>query len=247
MAKLLGLVMWAVVVGGLVAAPLPPAVEKINKEGIAVAPQVTIQGSLNDKIPEGRHLLKLHKRHTYAIDIGSPELKTVLEIEDPDGKLLSIKPSQKTFKPSKDGTYCFRVSSPAGTSGKYLLGVRELPPGQALPPGVHEVGPGGLTIASALNNNDPVDKVRQQQLCKTYEVKMSAGKSYTIDMVSQQLDSYLRLEDPSGKQLAEDDDGGGFPNARIQFRPQQDAIYRIITTTFSRAVGNFTLTVKEQP
>ena len=45
--------------------------------------------------------------------------------------------------------------------------------------------------------------------------KMTAGKTYTIDMVSKQIDSYLRLEEASGKQLAEDDDSGGNLNAKL--------------------------------
>src|SRR5262249_19859183 len=51
-----------------------------------------------------------------------------------------------------------------------------------------------------------------------YEVKLTAGKTYAIDMVSRDqkaLDPYLVLKDPDGEHLAEDDDGGVGPNARL--------------------------------
>lgn len=51
---------------------------------------------------------------------------------------------------------------------------------------------------------------------------MKAGKVYTIDMVSKDFDSYLRLFDPKGNQLEEDDDSGGDLNSRIVFNCTQD-------------------------
>jgi hypothetical protein len=80
---------------------------------------------------------------------------------------------------------------------------------------------------------------------KVHEVKMAAGKSYQIDLVSGNFDSFLRLEDEDGKQLAQDDDGGGFPNARIMFKAPKDGMYRIIATTFDGKTGAYTLTVKK--
>ena len=73
---------------------------------------------------------------------------------------------------------------------------------------------------------------------------MKAGQGYTIDLISQ-WDNFLRLEDAQGKQLAQDDDSGGFPNARIVFTAPQDGWYRIIVTSFSQgASGSYTLKVR---
>ena len=59
------------------------------------------------------------------------------------------------------------------------------------------------------------------------------------------FDNMLRLEDETGRQLAEDDDSGGFPNARIVFRATADGWYRIIVTTFApNAAGAYTLKVR---
>jgi hypothetical protein len=228
------------------AAPLPPGVEKINKEGIPVTGEVSINGGLTPEAKEATHLFKLQKGKTYVVNLAGPEIKANLRIDGPDGKRLSLDAARKnSFTAALDGPYRFRVVGMPGAAGKYLLAVKPAPAGPPLPQGVHVVGPGGLQIDSALNANDPIDKVRKQ-LCKTFEVKMSAGKAYTIDMISQQIDSFLRLEDAGGKQLAQDDDSGGNLNARIVFRPQQDGVYRVISTTFAQGVGNFTLKVKEQ-
>ena len=73
---------------------------------------------------------------------------------------------------------------------------------------------------------------------KAYTVKMTKGKTYIIDMVKaagmdNKLDPYLILESPAKQVIAQDDDGGGFPNARIVIRPTADGEYRIIATGLS--------------
>jgi hypothetical protein len=103
-----------------------------------------------------------------------------------------------------------------------------------------------LNIQGKLTKDDPKDMVRKGSYAKTYEVKLAEGKTYQIDMRSQQIDSYLRLLDPDGKQVAEDDDSGGFPNARIIYKAPKAGTYKVIATTFPPgATGRFTLTVKE--
>jgi hypothetical protein len=78
---------------------------------------------------------------------------------------------------------------------------------------------------------------------------MTEGKTYVIDMLSPDhdaLDPFLRLLDPAGNLLAEDDDGGDGLNARIIFRAPATATYQIVARSFGAAcVGDFTLEVKE--
>jgi peroxiredoxin len=74
---------------------------------------------------------------------------------------------------------------------------------------------------------------------------MKQGKAYTIDMVSKDFDSYLRLLDPKGNQIEEDDDSGGDLNSRIVFNCTKDGDYKIVATTFGPdAMGAYSLTVK---
>jgi serine/threonine-protein kinase len=104
---------------------------------------------------------------------------------------------------------------------------------------IHEVGQ-GLKLRGQLD---------QQTSTLVYQVKLAAGKTYVIDMVSpdqKALDPYLVLTDAPGKKLAEDDDSGGGLNARIIFRAPQDGTYRIRATSFNGGSGEFSLSVREQ-
>ncbi len=106
--------------------------------------------------------------------------------------------------------------------------------------------PENVVVNDALTTGDVKDKVRTGSYCKTYVFKMVEGKSYQIDMMSKDFDSYLRLEDPQGQQVAADDDGGGFPSARIIYRAAKTGDYTIICTTFGAdSTGKYTLHVKE--
>jgi hypothetical protein len=91
-----------------------------------------------------------------------------------------------------------------------------------------------------LTDKDPGDKIRDDMVkrkvtkaCvfKVHTFKFVPGSTYTIDLQSIDFDAYLRLEDPSNKQVAEDDDGAGNLNSRIVFTPQSEGEYRIIVTT----------------
>jgi len=100
-----------------------------------------------------------------------------------------------------------------------------------------------LKVAGKLAADDTKDKVTNYP-SNVYEHKMKAGSTYIIDMKSRQFDSYLRVEDSTGKELAKDDDSGGGRDARIVFKATKDDTYRIIATSFDDKVGNYTLTVK---
>ena len=79
-----------------------------------------------------------------------------------------------------------------------------------------------------------------------HTVKLEPG-GYTIDLVSNDFDAYLRVEDAKGKEVAKDDDKGGDFNARILFKVEQADDYRLVVTTFSRGeTGNYKLTVTKQ-
>jgi hypothetical protein len=93
---------------------------------------------------------------------------------------------------------------------------------------------------------DAKDTVRPGSHFKAYPYKMEAGKYYRIDLVAkeQTLDPYLRLEDPAGKVVAEDDDSGGNLNSRIIYQAKATGEHKIICTTFGQGMtGKFSLTV----
>jgi peroxiredoxin len=99
-------------------------------------------------------------------------------------------------------------------------------------------------VKGKLTKDDPTDAQRNGPM-QTHVVRLKAGKAYTIDMVSTEMDSYLRLLDSKGNQIDEDDDGGGNLNARIVFNCSRDGDYKIVATTVGANVyGNYALTVK---
>lgn len=104
-----------------------------------------------------------------------------------------------------------------------------------------------LTIRSNLAFTDPRDRVRKDAYCKTFLVPMKAGKSYVIEAKSTAIDTYLRVENGAGLQIAYDDDGGEGYNSKLTFRPTRSGPYRLIVTTYkSRQTGSFILEMKEQ-
>jgi thiol-disulfide isomerase/thioredoxin len=83
---------------------------------------------------------------------------------------------------------------------------------------------------------------------KSYKVKLSEGQVYRIDLTSPDFDTYLRLENPAGKQVAFNDDVDT-PNkildSRILYAAPKTGEYRIIVTTFEPAkTGAFNLEIK---
>jgi serine protease Do len=95
-----------------------------------------------------------------------------------------------------------------------------------------------------LTTKEPFDKVRKECFYKVHTFKMVPGSTYTLDLESIDFDSYLRLEDPAGKQLAEDDDSAGKLNSRIVFTPEKEAVYRLIVTTCDPdQYGNYRLSI----
>ena len=96
-------------------------------------------------------------------------------------------------------------------------------------------------------NADLKDKVRTEMFSKTYAHKMTEGRTYQIDLKgANNMDTYLRLENADGEQLAEDDDSGGGLDARIVFRAPKTGEFTIVCTTFAPGtMGKFTLIVKD--
>jgi hypothetical protein len=103
----------------------------------------------------------------------------------------------------------------------------------------------GLNVEAELTADDPKEGGKH---CKVYDFKMEQSKTYVIDMISLagnpgKFDPYLILKDSNGRILAQDDDGGGFPNAQITFTPTKSDTYKIVATTLGGGTGKYRLTV----
>jgi hypothetical protein len=81
---------------------------------------------------------------------------------------------------------------------------------------------------------------------KAYPVNFKAGQVYivTLDATTKgEFDPYLQIEGAGGKILAQDDDGGGYPNARLFFKPKRGGEHRLIVTAVGKGNGSFNLKV----
>jgi thiol-disulfide isomerase/thioredoxin len=90
------------------------------------------------------------------------------------------------------------------------------------------------------------DPLRKKNYAEVFEFKMEEGKGYRIDLQSQDFDAWLRLENPDGKNVAVDDDGGGGTDARIVFKAPKEGTYKIFASALEPdKTGAFTLRVTE--
>jgi hypothetical protein len=117
---------------------------------------------------------------------------------------------------------------------------------------VHHVDLDTITTHAQLTLKDPAYRGKSPH--RVHTVAMQAGKNYVIDMTvradaaarmpgDKGFDPFLYLEDSQGKVLASDDDGGGYPNARILIAAPKTDTYKIIATAFQGA-GRYTLKVR---
>jgi S1-C subfamily serine protease len=80
---------------------------------------------------------------------------------------------------------------------------------------------------------------------KIHTVKLQAGKSYQIDLLTTAFDSQVALEDADGKLLLRGFDVEG-SNARLFFRPAKTDTYRIVATSHEgNATGAYMVLVAE--
>ena len=107
-----------------------------------------------------------------------------------------------------------------------------------------------LSKTESLTDKDEIDTgaATKKSHRKVYKIKMMEGTAYRIDMSGKEkgFDSFLRIENAAGKELAFNDDvGPGNLDSRLLFAPAKTGEYRIIATTFVPGqTGEFTLEVK---
>jgi len=96
-----------------------------------------------------------------------------------------------------------------------------------------------------LTDTDLFDRVRVNSRAKSYPVPFRTGKQYTIDLVSDEFDPYLRIEDDKGNEVVADDDSGPGLNARIIFLPPASGIYHLVATSYNgKSSGAFSLSIR---
>jgi len=78
-----------------------------------------------------------------------------------------------------------------------------------------------------------------------YEFQGQAGQNVVIEMNSQQVDPYMILFDPQGRQIADDDDSGGGKNALIRTRLPLTGTYTLYVNSYEAGkIGSYTLAIR---
>jgi tetratricopeptide (TPR) repeat protein/CHAT domain-containing protein len=221
-------------------------VHAVSKDGLTLQGKVekddpkvkVIVGNKFWQLPAKLFLVKLSSGKKYRISMDSKEIDSGLVVQDKTGRQLAWDDdgggglnSLLTLDVLKDDTYKIYAASFKG-EGNFTLNVRE--DGAVK---VYEVG-AGLKINGELGKISAI----------TYNVKLAAGKTYVINMISPDpnaLDPFLRLLDADGKQLAEDDGGGEGQNARLFHQVQSAGTFQVVATSFGKGRGPYTLTVRE--
>ena len=96
-------------------------------------------------------------------------------------------------------------------------------------------------IEGSLRRDDNVLPV-DNSFFDIYTFEGRAGQEVTIEMNSREVDSYLILLDPTGQELAQDDDGGENRNSIIQVTLPENGIYTILANSAQEQdFGNYIL------
>lgn len=241
---------------GLGWAEPPPAKAPAGGEvDIVIAGEID-KSSTPDRMtswPSKLHALKLEKSKTYVIDMTGVGLNPFFRIDDSTGNPVGQAQNRGNanarlrFTPPKDDIYVIQASGQGAQEGKYSLSVKPyviVPPKLFPFPAPAANKPGELE--GKLSNDDSPDQYREFP-GKVHLVELKAGKTYVIDMMSRNFDTYLLLQHENGAIIAQDDDSGGNLNSRIRFQPPATGRYRVVASTFNGQMGPFTLRIAEQP
>jgi hypothetical protein len=179
--------------------------------------------------PLNLHYVHFTAGRTYMIRMASSEFNARLMLEDLPGKLLARDDEASdalngaiVFRPAETGRYRLIASALAPKEGFYTITIREMP----ILFGVEET----------LTANGPA----------SYEVPLTAGRRYIIDLESAEFAPFVKLLNADGTMVAFEDERGPMGNTRIVFEPTTTQTYRLVAASFSAgATGTFRLTVCE--
>jgi len=216
-----------VVAGASAAVPIPFAGASVKAKLDANEPRDSFQR----KSPHKLYLMKMKAGMIYTINLDSDDFDPFLRLESPSGDPLQFDDdgggglnSRILYSPQADGEFRIVATSLGGGTGAFNLSVQTAKAG-----------------ATVLN-----EKGELKQQTTTHRLKVADGKMYVIDLSSSAFDPLLKLNDANGKEIAEDDDGGGELNSRIVFTANGDGVYEIVVTSFDDdGRGVYNLTVRE--
>src|SRR5207248_1482083 len=103
----------------------------------------------------------------------------------------------------------------------------------------------GQTITAVLGDSTPVMR-RDTTHFVRWVLAPQANQTFTVDLTSDDFDSYLWLTKARGESLVQNDDGGGGCNARIVYTaPDNHTLHIIVNTAGHDQSGRYTLKVSD--
>jgi len=104
----------------------------------------------------------------------------------------------------------------------------------------------GSEVAGTLTAEDA--KWVDGTFAQAWGLELRSGQEVTIDLLSDDFDSYLLIGGPGMDELLSDDDGAGACDARLTFDAPAAGLYRIVVNTISvESVGRFRIRVSDRP
>ncbi len=108
------------------------------------------------------------------------------------------------------------------------------------------------TTVGTVDVGDQVTGILTPESCRfadgTYadrwRIVLDSAMIITIDMESDAVDPFLIIRNADGLLLAQDDDGGGSPNARITHGFAAGTYYIIANTYYQNELGGYVLTIQ---
>ncbi len=209
----------------------------------------SVEGALTSDQPAAIYFFEGQAGESVTIVATSAEFDVFLTLSGSDGNVLvsdddsagNLNARIENFVLPIDDSYMITVSSFAeGVSGSFTLILETSESGgQPTPTPTSD----GDTISLGQTINGSLDAGQQWA---TYTFEGESGQTLSITARSEEFDTYLRVSDSSGVELAYDDDSGGNLDSRINlFRVPSNDTYTITVESYDGAYGDFTLELGE--
>jgi hypothetical protein len=209
-----------------------------SAQATAIAVGDTVEGELTESAPETMYSFEVEAGATVQITLVSDDFDPFLVLADADGNELATDDDSA-------GNLDSRISYTFADGGEYMLTATSF---SAHNGGAARTGAYTLTLTSVevetIEYGETVEGVFSGDvLSSEYSFTAAPGDSVTIALNSDDFDSYLRLRDSSGNEIAYNDDGGGSLNSLIGPLLLTDGgVYTIVASSLSgSSTGAFVL------
>lgn len=204
-------------------------------------------GEYNDSFP-----LELTPGNRVVTDLRSSDFDTYVVLRSPSGEVVgnddyegSEEHSRIEHTAAEAGEYrVFVTSYEAGESGAYRLDIQVDEQDTTAGPASDLIAIGvGQTRRGRLESTDPEHPDRGYS--DLYAFEGVVGQSVAVDLRASDLDSYLVVTTPGGREIENDDFGDSLNHSRIEIPIEEAGRYRVRVTSYaSGETGDYELAVQ---